>query len=256
MIDSHAHLERKEFAPDRNEVIQRARDRGLTHIVTIGTDLDSSRKALDLAETHDFIFATVGTHPHDATAFGDGEAEALSALATRRKVVAWGEIGLDFFHLHSPADCQVEAFERQIDLAATFDLPLVIHDRDAHEELLGILRRKQKHYKGVIHCFSGDYDLAMTLMDMGFHISIPGVVTFPKALPTRDAATRIPLERMLVETDAPFLAPVPHRGKRNEPAFVAHTVEEIARLRGIRPEDVASQTAENSKALFNLPDTP
>ncbi|MBW1720951.1 MAG: TatD family hydrolase [Deltaproteobacteria bacterium] len=253
MIDSHAHLDMEQFDPDREEVIQRARELGLSHIVTIGIDLDTSARSLELAETHDFISATIGCHPHNAKEFGELEVEGLAALAAREKVVAWGEIGLDFFHKHSPPGRQVEAFEMQLDMARDFDLPVVIHDRDAHDEVMEILKKKQAGlYKGVFHCFSGDYDMAMTLIDMGFYISIPGTVTFPKAHQIQRVAARIPLERMLVETDAPFLAPVPHRGKRNEPSFVAHTVSQIARLRETGVEVVAERTAENARRVFHL----
>ncbi|MBN1102939.1 MAG: TatD family hydrolase, partial [Deltaproteobacteria bacterium] len=171
--------------------------------------------------------------------------------------VAWGEIGLDFFHRHSSPDDQIAGFKKQIDLARTFDLPIVIHDRDAHGEVLDILKEKQQgHYKGVFHCFSGDYALAMTLIEMGFHISVPGTVTFRNAAQMQDVAARIPLERMLVETDAPFLAPVPRRGERNEPAFVTHTVDKVARLRGMDTDVVARQTAENTMRVFKLPNRP
>ena len=178
-------------------------------------------------------------------------------LASKEKVVAWGEIGLDFFHRHSPPEKQIEVFKRQIDLAMDVGLPIVIHDRDAHKEVLDILRTGNSDiYRGVIHCFSGNYDLAMTFIEMGFHLSIPGTVTYKNARQVKDVAARIPLDRMLVETDAPFLAPVPLRGERNESAFVVHTVKEIARLRGIDAKEVARQTFKNTIGLFKLPVEP
>lgn len=257
MIDSHAHLDMGHFEQDREAVIQRALQEGLSHIVTIGTSLSTSIKALELADAHNFIFAAIGCHPHNASSFDEMEIKGLCSLASKEKVVAWGEIGLDFYHRRSsPAD-QVAVFKKQIDLARKFDLPIVIHDRDAHREILDILEeKKQGPYKGVFHCFSGNYTLAMTLIEMGFYISIPGTVTFRNATQMQDVASRIPLERMLIETDAPFLTPVPFKGERNEPAFVIKTLEKIASLRGADPKVIARRTAENTRKLFKLPNRP
>lgn len=252
MIDTHAHLDMEEFAGDLPGVLARALEAGVTGIISVGIDLPSSVKALELASSHDIVYASVGYHPHNA---GEADMEVLgnlAHLASNPKVVAWGEIGLDFFRRHSPPQCQMEAFERQLDMAGELGLPVIIHDRDAHEALYEILRRKNPALNGVIHCFSGDYALAEKLMDMGFYISIPGTVTYKKAEQVREVAERIPLERLLVETDAPFLAPVPCRGKRNEPAFVKHTALEIARLRGIDLQDLARATSGNAEALFKL----
>lgn len=257
MIDSHAHLDMKRFDKDRDQVLERATAAGLTHIVTVGIDLKSSLAALNLAKKFDFIFSTIGYHPHNAKEMGPQEEKALCKLATEANVVAWGEIGLDFFHKHSPPATQIDVFKRQIDLAREVDLPIIIHDRDAHDEVLEILKsRGNGRYRGVIHCFSGDYALALTFLDMGFYLSIPGTVTYKNAHQVREVAARTPLDRLFVETDAPFLTPVPHRGDRNEPSFVAHTVREIARLRKTAPEKVARQTAINAAKLFNLPVEP
>jgi TatD DNase family protein len=247
----------KDFEKDRQATLNRALEGGITHIVTIGTDLSTSLKALELANTYDFLFSSVGYHPHHATDIDQHVLRELEGLVSEPKVVAWGEIGLDFYRRYSPPDIQVEAFKQQLDLAVDLDLPVIIHDREAHAELLEILRQKTRGKdKGIIHCFSGDYDMAMSLIEMGYHISIPGTVTYKKALQVHEVATRIPLERLLVETDAPFLAPVPHRGRRNEPLFVTYTAQKIAELRNMDFQELALQTSENAKRVFDLPDNP
>jgi TatD DNase family protein len=254
LIDSHAHLDMEDFDADRDLVINRARLGGVARIVTIGIDLASSRKAIEIAKKYDFVYATVGCHPHNANEADVRDLEKLRALTSEPKVVAWGEIGLDFFRRHSPPDKQVKAFERQLDIAFEQDLPVIIHDRDAHTDLLSILKNRKRLYRGVIHCFSGNYDLAMALIEMGFCISFPGTVTYKNAADTQTAASRIPLERLLVETDCPYLTPVPFRGKRNEPLYVKHTAEKIAQLRQMELDQLADATSANTIRLFNLPD--
>ena len=255
LIDTHAHLDMKDFDKDRQETLDRALKGGITHIITIGIDLSSSLKALELANRHDFVYSSVGYHPHNATNMDPQVIKELEGLVSEPKVVAWGEIGLDFYRGYSPPDAQMEAFERQLEMAMDLDLPVIIHDREAHSELLKTLEQVRKGvHRGVIHCFSGDYDMATALIEMGYHISIPGTVTYKKAFQVQEVATRIPLERLLVETDAPFLAPVPHRGKRNEPLFVTYTAQKIAELRDMDFQEVALQTSENAKRVFDLPD--
>lgn len=255
LIDTHAHLDMKDFDKDRQETLDRALKGGITHIITIGIDLSSSLKALELANRHDFVYSSVGYHPHNATNMDPQVIKELEGLVSEPKVVAWGEIGLDFYRGYSPPDAQMEAFERQLEMAMDLDLPVIIHDREAHSELLKTLEQVGKGvHRGVIHCFSGDYDMATALIEMGYHISIPGTVTYKKAFQVQEVATRIPLERLLVETDAPFLAPVPHRGKRNEPLFVTYTAQKIAELRDMDFQEVALQTSENAKRVFDLPD--
>ena len=256
LIDTHAHLDMKDFEKDREQVLARALEAGVAGIVTIGVDLPSSRKAVEIAKQNDFMAASVGYHPHNAKEMDEGAIRELAELAASPKVVAWGEIGLDFFRRHSPPQTQIKAFQRQIHMAGDLGLPVILHARDAHEPLLEILRNNRFPSGGVIHCFSGDYPMAGLFMDLGFHISIPGTVTYKKAVPLQEVAAKIPLERLLVETDAPFLAPVPHRGKRNEPAFVAHTAREIARLRDMDFEALADATSRNAKTLFKLRDMP
>jgi TatD DNase family protein len=243
----------QDFDEDRIKVIERALEGGVTHIITVGIDLDSSLYALELASKHESIYAAVGYHPHNAQRYDSQYLEKLSEMSLEPKVVAWGEIGLDFFRRYSPKDAQLKIFLRQLEIADDLNLPVIIHDREAHNDVLTILKKMGKgERKGVIHCFSGDIDLAMAFIELGYYISIPGTVTYKKALQTKGVASSIPLEYMLVETDAPFLAPVPKRGKRNEPLFVNFTVQEIARLRNIEFEEVTEQTSKNAKILFGI----
>jgi len=252
LIDTHAHLDMQDFDKDREKVIERAVKDGVTRIITVGTDLDSSLYSLELARKHESIYAAVGYHPHNAQGCNSQCLNKLSEISMEPEVVAWGEIGLDFFRRYSPRDDQLKIFLRQIEMANDIDMPVIIHDREAHNDVLTILKKMGKgERKGVIHCFSGDIDLAMAFVELGYYISIPGTVTYKKALQTKEVASSIPLEYLLVETDAPFLAPVPKRGNRNEPLFVNYTAQEIARLRNIEFEEVAEQTSENAKTLFD-----
>lgn len=253
LIDSHAHLDMKDFEDDLDKVVERACEGGLTHIITIGIDLDSSIKALDLAKRYDYIYSTVGFHPHNADKVTKDLLNRLKLLSKEPKVVAWGEIGLDFYRDISSRERQITIFEEQLELASNAGLPVVIHNRDADKDVLEILKRRRKNgLKGVIHCFSGDYALAMNFLDLGYYISIPGVVTFKNALNLREVAAGIPLDRMLIETDCPYLAPEPKRGKRNEPLFVTYTAKKIAGLRNIEYEELALRTSENAIRLFGL----
>ncbi len=253
LIDSHAHLDMNDFEDDLDKVLERAREGGLTHIITIGIDLDSSIKALDLAKRYDYIYSTVGFHPHNADEATGGMLARLKLLAEEPEVVAWGEIGLDFYRDISSRERQITIFEEQLDLALEAGLPVVIHNRDADREVLDILKRRGKTgLKGVIHCFSGDYDLAVNFLDLGYYISIPGVVTFKNAARLREVAAGIPLDRMLIETDCPYLSPEPKRGKRNEPLYVTYTAKKVAELRGINYEELALKTSENALRLFSL----
>ncbi len=254
LVDSHAHLDMEDFDADRPEVIRRAKEAGVERIISIGIDVESSRRALEIAEANDGIFATVGMHPHNAAAWQRADLETLAELASSSgKIVGWGEIGLDYNRDYAPHEKQIELFEAQLDLSSDIGLPIIIHDRDAHGVVLEILKKRGgEEEKGVIHCFSGDFDLAMTFIKMGFFISIPGTVTYKKAATVKEVATNIPLERLIVETDAPFLTPVPMRGKRNEPAFVKYTALEIAALRGLDPEKLSASCADNAKRLFRI----
>jgi TatD DNase family protein len=251
LIDSHAHLEMKEFNPDREDVIVRARQAGVDYIVTVGTNLALSRKALCLARQYENIYATVGVHPHDVARADNKTFDELCEIARDPKVVAYGEIGLDFFRNLSPREKQIEMFNRQLELAEELKLPVIIHDRDAHEQTLRTVKASGVR-RGVFHCFSGDYSMARQCIDLGFYISIPGVVTFDKAKTIQDVALRVPLSSLLLETDAPYLTPVPHRGKRNEPSFIINTAKKVAEIKGLPWEEVADVTARNTMNLFGI----
>ena len=251
LIDSHAHLEMKEFDHDREKVVERARQAGVDFVITVGTNLTLSRKAVELAERHEIIYATVGIHPHDVVNTDNKTFDTLLELAHRKKVVAYGEIGLDFFRNISPQEKQLDLFGRQLELAKELQLPVIIHDRDAHEQTLKMVKASSIRC-GVFHCFSGDYNMARQCIDLGFYISVPGVVTFDKAKTIQDVVRHIPLSSLLLETDAPYLAPIPHRGKRNEPSFIIHTAKKVAELKGVSLEEVAQATTKNAKSLFHI----
>jgi len=254
LIDSHAHLEMREYDEDRDEVIGRAQDKGIGYVVTVGIDLDSCRQALELADAYDTVYAILGVHPHNVKHIDERTYPQLKEFVLHEKVRAIGEIGLDFYRNLSPKDVQLKRFRELIGLAREVKLPVVVHDRDAHRETLSILREEKAfEVGGVIHCFSGDFVMASKCFDMGFYISIPGTVTFPKAQTLQEVVKRSPLDRMLIETDAPFLAPVPFRGKRNEPSYVRYVAEALAHLKGIDFEEVARVTSSNTQSLLGIP---
>jgi TatD DNase family protein len=264
-IDSHAHLEGKQFDPDREEVIARAREAGVRTIVAIGNGDGPERVdcGIRLAEKYGFIRATLGVHPHEARLADEAAYQNMERLARHPSIIAWGEIGLDYYYDHSPRDVQKEVFSRQMELAAAEKLPIVIHCRpsegsdNAWNDCLGLIRDQwaAKGLGGILHCFTGTWQQAKSALDMGFMISFAGNVTFPKAQQIRDAALEVPLERMLIETDAPFLAPVPHRGKRNEPAFVKETARKLGELRGMTMEEVGERTTRNFYNFFKMTET-
>ena len=250
LIDTHAHLDSTDYNEDRAAVIARTFADGIG-VITVGVDLSSSEAALKLAQRHRFIWAGVGVHPHEAKTFNNEVNEALRELASDPKVVAIGEIGLDYYRDLSPRKVQRDVLAEQIELANQVDLPVIIHNRESTKDMLAILRVHRPR-RGVIHSFLGDLDLAREFMDLGLYLGIGGPLTFKKNDILRDAVTRIPLERILLETDCPYLTPVPYRGKRNEPAYVRYVAEEIARLKGITSEQVARLTTENARGLFNI----
>ena len=255
LTDTHTHLDFPRFDDDREQVIGQALAAGVGAIVDIGTDLASSQAAVALAEAYPQIYAAVGVHPHDAKTLTEETLEELGVLALHPKVVAIGEIGLDFFRDLSPRDKQRQAFQQQLALASEVGKPVVIHDRDAHSEVMAILRRwiEGGHQPaGVLHCFSGDLAMAQEAIELGFYISIAGPVTFKNARSLRELVRQLPLEKLLVETDCPYLSPHPHRGKRNEPAYVKLVAQEVARVKGLSPEEVARITSDNAQALFAL----
>jgi len=252
MIDSHAHLELRDFDPDRDDVITRAREAGVGAIVTIGIDIDDCLKAVEIAGNYDAVYAAVGIHPHEVKKIDRQTYDRLRELAAHPKVVAYGEIGLDFFRNLSPRDDQIRRFGEQLELADDLNLPVIIHDREAHRETMSMLSTWKGTRRGIIHCFSGDYAMARKCLDLGFYISIPGTVTFPKADTLRDVVRRVPVESLLVETDAPFLTPEPHRGKRNESAYVKYTAMRVAELKEMPFEEIAGITARNACEIFQI----
>jgi TatD DNase family protein len=261
-VDSHAHLDGKQFDSDREEVIARAREAGVETMVAIGNGdgpptLDAG---IQLAEKHSFLYATIGIHPHEARLASEHAYQEMERLARHPKVIAWGEIGLDYYYDHSPRETQSQVFIRQMELAAAAKLPIVIHCRpseaseNAWEDCLRLLEQHWdgKGLGGVLHCFTGNWPQARCALDMGFLVSFAGNLTFPKARQIRDSALEVPLDRMLIETDSPYLAPVPHRGKRNEPAFVKNTAQKLGELRGLETEAVGEQTSRNFYEFFKL----
>ena len=253
LIDTHAHLEMREFNDDREDVIKRAREAGVEYIVTIGTTVESSRDAVLLAEKYDFIYAAIGIHPHEVKDILHPAYDIIRHFAQHKKVVAYGEIGLDYHYEHSPRSDQKRKFRDMLREARELDLPVIIHDREAHEDTLQILSEEwSPDLGGVMHCFSGDIEMAKKLIEMGFSLSFAGPVTFPKAEALREVVRQVPIEHMLIETDSPYLAPVPMRGNRNEPAFVRHTAEMIAKVKGLTLDDVARITSFNAMQLFGI----
>lgn len=250
MIDSHAHLDFPQFDDDREAVIERAREVGLAAILNVGADLASSRAAVALVEQYDFVYAAVGVHPHDAKTVTPAVLDELRVLAHHPKVVAVGEIGLDYYRDLSPRPVQRQVFADQLALATELALPVVIHDREAHDDVLAVLRGWQG--TGVIHSYSAGLERLEEVMALGFFASISGPVTFRRAHRLRAVAAAVPLERLLVETDCPYLTPVPYRGRRNEPAYVRYVAEAVAQARGMAEEELARATADNARRLFGL----
>ncbi len=253
-FDSHAHLDDRKYNQDRHQTLIRARENGVSLIINVGCNIPSSRRSVSLAGKYDFIFAAVGIHPHDAAEAGENYLEELRRLAVNPKVVAIGEMGLDYYRNLSPREIQQEMFRQQIRLAINLGKPIIVHDRDAHGDIMNILKEESAVTAGgVLHCFSGSLEMAKECVKMGFYISIAGPVTFHNANKLQHIAVEIPLDRLLIETDAPYLTPEPHRGKRNEPAYVVHTGTRIAELRGIPVQELAAVTADNAKRLFRIP---
>ena len=251
LIDTHCHLEMDEFNPDRDMVINRALHAGVQTMITIASDLDSNIKGLKLSKKYDYVFSSIGIHPHDAKDFSDEVYKKLQAWAARDKVVAIGETGLDYHYDNSPREVQKDVFRKHLALSKETGLPVIIHSREAQRDTLDIISESGVN-KGVFHCFSGDTDMSKKGMEMGFLISIAGPVTFRNAKRLREIAKAIPDEYLLIETDAPYLAPEPFRGKRNEPSYILHTAKLLAELRGITLEDLARITTLNAKRLFNI----
>lgn len=253
LFDSHSHIDDRRFDRDRDKIIERAKENGVGYILNPGADLNSSIKAVRLSEEYDMVYAAVGIHPHDVKDMDEDIIDLLKALSNKEKVVAIGEIGLDFYRNLSPREEQFKWFHRQIDLANEVKLPIIIHDRDANGPVFDILTKEnQPKYGCVMHCYSGSAELAKEYVKSNIYISLAGPVTFKNAKKAYEVAKEIPLEYLLIETDAPYLTPEPYRGRRNEPAFVKYTAQVIAEAKGISFEEVAEQTTENAKKLFGI----
>ena len=254
-IDTHAHIDMEDYDDDRHEVVQRALESGVQYIINIGCDIESCHRSVELTERYEFIYAAAGIHPHDVKSINGTTYDELRSLLAHPKVIALGEIGLDFYKNYSPRDVQLTHFRKQVELARELDKPLIIHSRDAKDDTTGIL---SDYYEdpngkaGIFHCFSGDQEMADRALAMGFYISFSGVVTFKNAEALRAVAKTIPADRLFAETDCPYLSPVPMRGKRNEPAYVNHTAEKLAEIRGVSIEDLERTTALNFFELFGI----
>jgi TatD DNase family protein len=256
-IDSHAHIDGHEFDNDRNDVIERAHSAGVSVILNVGTGdphSDAFDRAVELGRQNDSIYTAIGTHPHDARLYDDAAEQKIKNLINNDHVIAWGEIGLDFHYDNSPRDVQLEVFKRQLRAARECNLPVVIHTREAEAETIEILQSEyhDARRRGVFHCFSGSMDLARRAIEIGFMISFSGIVTFKKAEELREVAKQVPLDRLLIETDCPYLTPIPYRGKRNEPAYVVEVARTLATLHGVELEEMGRITTENFNRFFGL----
>jgi TatD DNase family protein len=252
-IDSHAHIDGDEFDADRKNVIERAHAAGVSLILNVGTGdphSDAFERAVRLGQQHESIYTAIGTHPHDARHYDDAAEDKIKNLINDDHVIAWGEIGLDFHYDNSPRDVQIEVFKRQLRAARECDLPVIIHTREAEAETIDILQSTQS--RGVFHCFSGSMPLARRAIELGFMISFSGIVTFKKADELREIAKQVPLDRLLIETDCPYLTPIPYRGKRNEPAYVVEVARCLAALHGVEIEEMGRITSENFNRFFEI----
>lgn len=253
LFDTHVHLNAEQFSEDLNEVIDRARMEGVQYMVVVGFDRPTILKAMELIEEYDFIYASIGWHPVDAIDMRDEDLEWIEELAKHPKVVAIGEMGLDYYWDKSPKDVQQEVFRKQIQLAKKVKLPIVIHNREATADIVTILKEENAaEVGGIMHCFSGSVEVAKECVEMNFYISLGGPVTFKNAKKPKEVAQEIPLNKLLIETDCPYLAPHPYRGKRNEPSYVKLVAEQIAELKGLSYEEVSQVTTENAKILFGI----
>jgi TatD DNase family protein len=253
LFDTHAHLNAIQYEEDIVEVIERAKSENVTHIVVVGFDKDTIKKAMELTDQYDMIYAAVGWHPVDAIDMTDDDLKWIKELASHPKVVAIGEMGLDYYWDKSPRDIQKEVFRKQIQLAREVQLPIIIHNREATEDVIKILQEENaSEVGGVMHCFTGSLEVAKQCMDMNFYISFGGPVTFKNAKKPKEVAVEIPIDRLLIETDCPYLTPHPFRGKRNEPSYVKYVAEQIATLKELSVEEIARKTSDNAMRLFGI----
>ncbi len=252
LIDTHAHLDIPPLNQNTDDIIKRAKDSGIHKIITIAVDIDSSFESIKYALKYDMVYASCGIHPNHAKNIAFHDLERLKSLANEKKIVAIGEVGLDYHWDYCPAEKQKEIFLSQIDIARETNLPLIIHSREANEDVYEILKGYANGMKGVFHCFSGDVVFAKKILDLGFYISFTGVITFPKAITLKEVAAFVPSDRIMLETDCPYLAPVPTRGKTNEPSYLKYIAEEIAKIKGISLEELAHCTTRNATEFFSL----
>lgn len=252
LVDTHAHIDDVKYDEDRDEMVVRAKEYGVTRIITMGDTMVSSSNAIKLAEKYDCVYAGAGVHPQEALSLMPGDYDTLAQWMTHPKVKVLGEIGLDYYYENASREKQQEIFIRQLDVARQMHMPVSIHDRDAHGDTMAILKKEGRGLTGSIHCFSGSYEMAKELLKMGWFLGVDGPLTFKNAAKLPEIIAKIPLERLLLETDSPYLAPVPKRGRRNEPAYVKYIAEKVAEVRGISFEEVASQTTQNAINVFNL----
>lgn len=253
LIDTHTHLNDEKFDEDRTEVINRAKESGVEYIINIGYNKETILSTMELIEKYDFIFGAIGWHPNDAHEMKDEDLQWIEALSKHPKILAIGEIGLDYYWDFAPKDVQQRVFREQIRMAKRLKLPIIIHDRDAHQDILAILKEEGvEEIGGIMHSFSGSLEMANECMKLGFYISFSGPITFKNAKKPKEIAVNIPLDRILVETDSPYLTPEPYRGKRNESAYVKHVAEKIAELRGIELEEVEKLTSQNARKILNF----
>ena len=252
LVDTHAHLDDLKYENDLDEVVTRAGQYGVTRIISMGDTMAASLNAVKIAEKYEGVFAGAGVHPQEALTLMDGDYDRLAQLMTLPKVKVLGEIGLDYYYENASREKQQEIFIRQLDVARQMHMPVSIHDRDAHGDTMAILKKEGKGLTGSIHCFSGSWEMAKELLKMGWFLGVDGPLTFKNAAKLPEIIAKIPLDRLLLETDSPYLAPVPKRGRRNEPAYVKYIAEKVAEIRNIPLEEVAQQTTQNAVNLFNL----
>lgn len=253
IIDSHAHYDDEQFDTDRNKVLENVREKGVGRIVNPSSNIASAEKCLKLADEYGFLYTAVGIHPHDAIEFSDDALKKLRDMSRHNKVVAVGEIGLDYHYDFSPREIQRSCFASQISLALELKLPIIIHDREAHKDIMDIIKaEKADSVGGVFHCFTGSVEMAREVLDLGFYIGLGGAVTFKNAKKPVEVAGYVPLDRLLVETDSPYMAPVPYRGKRNDSGYLIEIIKKIAEIRNTTPEQIAEATSINADRLFGL----
>ena len=251
-IDSHSHLILEAFDRDRDNVIQEALSNGITHIVQSCDNLDEIEKNLILTKKYENLYSSIGIHPHEAKLWTNESYDTILKYTKEEKVLAIGETGLDFYYNYSPQDIQIKVFREQIKIANEVSLPLIIHTRDAFKDTIEILKEEKIKYGGVFHCYTGDLEIAKEALKLGFYISWSGIITFKKASDLREVAKNIPLQNTLIETDCPFLTPIPHRGERNEPKYVKYVAEELAKIHNVSVDDIGQITSENTKKLFRI----